>query len=122
VEPRYQKMWGFIQFLGVGTAFNLKSPEYIEVNKNYTGNFRKTKPTDALIYPIYSQGFPPGIQYPAMNSYTCIKSLAYGIRKAMRDGNYTYQQLISGEVKKQLTVDKFTDNGVYKFYYFYIHS
>ena len=108
-------MWGFIQFIRVGTAFNLDSPEYIKVNKTYVDNFYRSKPTDALIYPMYNQGFNTGIQYPAMESYTCIKSIAYGIRKMMKEGNHTYQELISGDLRKKLTFEKFGNNGLDKF-------
>ena len=79
-KHKYDKYQGFINTFGSG-AFNYSALDYINF-KNTWFNISRANPNDTR-YPTFPIVNPTGPQFPAFNSYICIKSYAYGVKKVL---------------------------------------
>jgi hypothetical protein len=79
-DEKYRKIMGTILMANYGD-FKLDSKEYVRVNETWMKLAAKNPKSPS--YPTFTLGFGTGIQYHGINSYDCIKSMAYGIRNVL---------------------------------------
>jgi hypothetical protein len=76
--PKFNKYQGFINTYG-NVAYNYSAPDYVNFRDKW--NYIHDKDENDTLYPNFVIVNPKGPQFPAFNSYICIKSYAYGVKK-----------------------------------------